>query len=66
MIRREARRRKPSSVALGEQIARNEAVKNVDETGVRVEGITRYLHVKCTEAPTAFRISASRKHLLPA
>ena len=64
MIRREARRWKPASVALGEQIARKEAVKNVDETGMRIEGITQYLHVKCTEALTAFRISASRKHLL--
>ena len=31
---------------------------------MRVEGETDRLHVKCTEAPTAFRISGSRKNLL--
>ena len=64
MIRRDARRWKPASVVVGEQVVRNEAVKNVDETGVRIEGKTQYLHVKCTEALTAFRLSVSRKHLL--
>ena len=66
MTRREARRWKPASVAVGERIARNALVKNVDETGMRIEGKTQYLHVKCTEALIAFRISVSSKHLLPA
>ena len=66
MIRRDARRWKPASVAVGEQVARNEAVKNVDETGMRIEGKTQYPRFKCTEATAAFRISVSRKHLLPA
>ena len=66
MIRQDARRWKPASEVVGDRIAWAELVKNVDETGLRIEGMSRYLHVKCTEAPAAFRIRVSRKHLLPA
>ena len=64
LIRQDARRWKPASVVVGDRIAWAEPVKNVDETGLRIDGKSQYLHVKCTEALTAFRISASRKHLL--
>ena len=53
-------------MAVGERVARNALVKNVDETGMRIEGETRYPRVKSAEAPAAFGIGVSRKHLLPA
>jgi transposase len=42
-----------------------EAVKNVDETGLRIKGKNNWLHVVCNEKSTWYRVSEKRKDIEP-
>lgn len=51
--------------AMALEQAKEAPVKNVDETGFRIEGKTQWLHVVTTSEVTHYRVSETRKDLDP-
>lgn len=63
MERRKAEELKPVAEAIGERV-KQEPVKNLDETGCRINGATQWLHVAATALLTFYRLSAQRGAML--
>ena len=65
LIGRTAERLKPFATAVCERLSGSQvAVKHLDETGLRVEGKTQWLHVICSPLLSHFRVSSRRGDLL--
>lgn len=65
LIGRTADRLKPFATAVCERLSGSQvAVKHLDETGLRVEGKTQWLHVICSPLLSHFRVSSRRGDLL--
>ena len=63
MGRRTARRFEGFCDRVAEIIRTAAPVKHLDETGIRIDARTRWLHVLCTPLLTALRIATGRGHL---
>ena len=64
-IAKKARAMFPFTEVVKDSLSGDEtAVKNMDETGLRVEGKTRWVHVLCSIALSHFRLGASRGDML--
>lgn len=60
MCRRTADRFEPLFEQIGEMIRTQAPVKHLDETGMRIDAATRWVHVLCTPMLTTLRLGASR------
>ena len=61
LIAKKAKAMKPFAEAVKDQLSGEQtAVKHLDETGLRVAGKTRWIHVLCSIALSYFRLGASR------
>ncbi len=65
MCRKMAQRLEPVVEKLEEKICQDSKVKNLDETGFRVNGRLHWLHVAATWGLTVFRISEKRGAMFP-
>ncbi len=63
MGRRTARRFESFLDHVAEIIRTQAPVKHLDETGIRINGQTHWLHVLCTPLLTILRIATGRKHI---
>ena len=65
MCRKMAQRLEPVVEKLEQKVCRDSKVKNLDETGFRVNGRLHWLHVAATWCLTVYRISEKRGEMFP-